>query len=190
MRERQSLGEKITYTRSRSKSNGEELNIAGRVIAIVENQKTGQRRVYETHNIVTNAGDKYYAQRGAAETPTNFTTPIFELSEATTPSPAKTHDRSSIASYISGTQSTMDSGYPKTNDTDADNGGASTDTVTYRVSYAKGDFNSTGIAKIIITSKTPSTNEPILTHADFSAAFAKTSDDTLKIHVNHTANGV
>ena len=143
-------------------------------------------------NIITDAGDLYYAQRGAAETPTN----AFGILELTTgrevaAAPAKGDNRGNYDTLvIAGTQKAFDATYPKTNDGDADNTGAGTDVTTYLVSYTKADFNATGITHGILTNVTPGAAEPIMTGFQFAASFNKTADDTLKVFVNHTANGV
>jgi hypothetical protein len=137
-------------------------------------------------NIVTDAGDVYYAQRGAAESPTNAFG-IHELASAGTP--AKGANRSAFT-MIGSTAKAHAATYPQTDDGDTDNTGAGADVVTYLGSYAKADFNHAAISHGIITNTSPGASEPILTGYAFAAPFAKTADDTLKVFVNHTANGV
>ncbi|HEU4895116.1 MAG TPA: hypothetical protein VFT85_04705, partial [Acidimicrobiia bacterium] len=156
---------------------------------------TGQKRTYVSKNIVTDAGDLYYAQRGSAETPTNFTSGatfdgIMELYNGASSAPAKSNNRSNLTGLVTGSAKAMDSTYPKTNDGDADNTGAGTDIVTYRVSYTTGEANASSIADVIITNPTPGASEPLLMHAEFGSPFTKTSSDTLKVFVNHQMNGV
>lgn len=137
-------------------------------------------------NIVTNAGDLFYAQLMAAEATTNaFTT--HELGTAGTP--AKGADRSAFTP-IASTQKVEAATYPKTNDGDADNTGAGTDIRTSLASYAKGDFTDAAITHGWITNATPGASEPLLTGYAFAAGFGKTANDTLKVFVNHEALGV
>jgi len=142
------------------------------------------------HNIVTNDGDTYYAQRmaaGGGESPTQ-TFNTHELQTAGTP--GKTSNRSNFTAYGSSTK-TNSSGYPKTNDADSDNTGAGVDICTHLADYAKGDtVNSGTISHGIITNPTPGASEVILTGYAFAAGFSKTSNDTLKVFVNHEALGV
>ncbi|MHC4997337.1 MAG: hypothetical protein ACYTGQ_20100 [Planctomycetota bacterium] len=112
---------------------------------------------------------------------------IHELASAGTP--GKAADRSGFT-VIASTQKAHAATYPKTNDGDADNTGAGVDVVTWLASYTKGDFNHGAITHGIITNATPGATEPILTGYAFAASFAKTADDTLKVFVNHTMNGV
>lgn len=136
-------------------------------------------------NIVTNAGDVHYAQRGAAEAPTN----IFGIAElASAGTPGKSANRSNFTP-IGSTQKAHAAGYPKTNDADPDNSGAGTDIVTFLASYAKADFNHAAISHGLITNASPGASEPLLTGYAFAAAFGKTADDTLKVFVNHDFTG-
>lgn len=137
-------------------------------------------------NIVTNDGDLHYAQRMANEAVTNaFGT--HEMCSAGTP--GKASNRSNFT-VIGSTQKVNASGYPKTNDADADNTGAGTDIVTHLASYAKADFSAASITHGIITNATPGASEVLLTGYAFAAAFEKTANDTLKVFVNHEALGV
>jgi hypothetical protein len=136
-------------------------------------------------NIVTDAGDVYYAQRGAAETPTNAFG-IHELASAGTP--GKAAHRGSFT-VIGATQKAHAGGYPTTDDSDADNTGAGADIVSFLASYAKADFNHSAITHGIITNTSPGASEPILTGYAFASAFEKTADDTLKVFVNHDFTG-
>lgn len=164
-----------------------EMEIGGKVIAIVKNQLTKKERVYETHNIVTNAGDDYYAQQGANETPTNNFTQM-ELGSAGTP--GKTATTSSFT-LISSTAKTVKSTYPKTSDADADNTGDGTDVVTWTFEWSAADFNHSAITHGWIVVSGHGAGAPILTGFAFSGgSFAKSSTDTLKVIVNHTFNGV
>ena len=165
----------------------DEVSVGGVVIAILRNEKTGLYRVYKTRNIVTDAGDIYYAQRGAAESPTNaFTTA--ELGTAGTP--AKAADRSDFTP-IASTEKLETATYPKTNDGDADNTGSGVDIVTHQFAYAAGDFNNAAITHGWITNPTPGASEPLLTGFAFTGgSFAKTATDTLKVIVNHEFLGV
>lgn len=145
------------------------------------------RLVIPASNIVTNDGDLHYAQRGAAEAPTNFTTAIMEIATAGTP--GKTAIRSSFTTVVA-SQKAIDGTYPKTNDGDADNTGAGTDIVTWLTSWTKADFNQTGITHGIVTNTAPAAGEVLLTGYVFGASFAKTVNDTLKVFVNHEMLGV
>lgn len=169
------------------------VEVKGLVVVVIE-RADGRVEVHTTRNIVTDAGDTYYAQVSAAETPTNFHNGsafdgVLELGTAGN-APGKTSDRSDVTTKVAGSEEAIDATYPQTNDGDADNSGSGVDVVTYRYTYEKGDLNTSNIDRGIITNPTPGASEPVLTYFTFAAAFDVTSDDTLKVFVNHTMNGV
>jgi len=154
------------------------------------------RLLIPAHNIVTNEGDRYYAQKIAGEAPTNtFNRLYLSTVDWNATHPSKTSTSDNIASMISRTEKAPATGYPKTNDGDADNTGAGVDVVTWLFSYAKADFSDNDIdaGAIAATGVTSwgagAGTDQILTGFDL-ATFAKTANDTLKVFVNHTMNGV
>lgn len=171
------------------------MRVRGTVVAVLTDVRTGAREVHATRNIVTDAGDLYYAQRGAKETPTNFTdgSAVFDgiVELATdTGTPAKGDDRADVSGLVTGSQKAMDSGYPKTNDGDSDNPGAATDVVTYRVTYDENTGLDPAIASVIITNPSPGASEPLLCYALFAAPFSHHDNSSLKIFLNHQISGV
>lgn len=141
-------------------------------------------------NIVTDAGDEYYAQKSAGETPSPSNTfDVHVLASAGTPGKSATYDS---FTPIASTEKAHSATYPKTLDTDTDNTGAGVDIVTYLASYAKTDFSHSAITHGMITNASPtlSPDEPLLTGYAFASSFAKTTDDTLKVFVNHEFLGV
>lgn len=181
-----------------------QVELRGKVVVVLENQETGEKRTYVSKNIVTNAGDLYYAERGALLTtgtpispvPTNFTDTngvpdmVMELYNGASGAPAKGNDRSDLTGLVGSSTKAMDSGYPQVNDSDGDNTGSGTDIITYRVSYTTSEANASNIADVILTNPSPGASEALLMHAEFGATFTKTSNDTLKVFVNHQMNGV
>lgn len=162
------------------------LEIAGSVLAIVTDEKTGRCRVHKTRNIVTDAGDIYYAQQGANETPTNNFTQM-ELGSAGTPGKSAT---TSSFTLIASTAKTVKATYPKTSDADADNTGDGADVVTWTFEWSAADFNHSAITHGWIVVSGHGAGAAILTGFAFAASFAKAATDTLKVIVNHTFNGV
>lgn len=167
-----------------------------KVVVVLEDASTGLRRTHISKNIVTDAGDLFYAQRAVGVLPTNFTDGagvfdgIVELYNGASAAPAKGNNRSNLVGYVSQSAKALTSTYPKINDSDADNTGAGADIVTYAVSYPKADANASNISDVIITNPSPGASEPILMHAEFALPFTKTSNDTLKVFINHTLNGI
>ena len=147
------------------------------------------RYLHPAHNIVTDAGDQWYAQKAAGEAVTNDFN-RHAMASARTAAWAKSGTASQYgnATVISGSSKANDTGYPKTNDTDADNTGDAIDAVTHRVSYLTSEANGTIVAGLIHKSTDVTATGPLLTGYDFTS-FTKTSSDTLKVFVNHTFNG-
>ena len=94
------------------------------------------------------------------------------------------------------TTKTLRSDYPRFNDGDADNTGGANDQVTWSYNWATGDFDTTGANDLkggVIVDRnklaTPASTAKLLCHFNFSSAFEKTGNDTLKVFVNHTFEG-
>ena len=185
----------------------EQIQLRGRGGALLENIHTGKKTWIPFKNIVTDAGDLFYAERGALLTvgspigpvPTNFTDVngvpdmIMELYDNTPANnaPAKANDRGDLLGTIAPSSAkAMDATYPLVNDPDGDNTGSGVDIITYRVSYLTSEANLADITDLILTNPTPGATEPLIMHAEFAASFTKTSSDTLKVFVNHQINGV
>lgn len=150
-------------------------------------------------NIVTNAGDLYYAQRGAASAPSktfNLGMMVAARSFARSTTKAATfRDFKGIATSLSGRQ-LFDSGYPKTNDSDTDNTGRTADAVTYKRTYNTSQANYTiralGICLNGAESNDSAASRVLLSYKTLSVAqqVVKTSSQTLVVYINHTFNGV
>lgn len=160
------------------------------ILSIVEGPRG--KFLYAGHNIVTDAGDQYYAQSALGETPTNAFANLY-LSTVAWGAPGKTSNSSGLASVISGSEKAPTATYPKTNDGDSDNTGAGIDVMSWLYSYTKADFNDPSIeGGAISIASVPawgSGTTPMLT-AFNQTAFEKTSNDTLKQFLNHQQNGV
>lgn len=151
-------------------------------------------------NIVTTFGDKYYAERGAAQTPAitfNKGRMVVARSfQVAVPGKTSTFRQfTGIATSLSGRQS-FDSGYPKTADTDTDNTGRTADAVTYKRTYTTAQANYTikaiGICQHAASSGAAAGVRQLLSAKTLSAAqqVTKTSSQTLTVYINHTFQGV
>lgn len=171
------------------------------VVLVLKDAATG--KVLMRHecepNIVTHVGDTYYAQRGAASTPTYlFNAGMMVVAKSYARAATKIasfRDFTGIATSLSGRQ-LFDSGYPKANDSDTDNTGRTADAVTYKRTYTTAQANYTiralGICRLNATSNAASGSRVLLSYKTLSAAqtITKTSSQTLVAYVNHTFNGV
>lgn len=165
------------------------LQIKGKAFALLEHSN-GEKELFETENLVTAAGDLYYAKRAVAEagiTP-DFATGVMVLS-TTGNAPAKGSVYSDLTGVIATSIQPFDATYPKRNDDDTDNTGRGATIVTYRRSYSTSQANGTGISRVAITVPSPVPASPLLMYAIFGTAFDKDTNTTIKIWVNHTFLG-
>ena len=137
-------------------------------------------------NIVTSDGDQYYAEASVGAALTNAFG-IHEMASGGTP--GKSADRSDFTT-IGSSEKAHTGGYPTNDDSDADNTGAGVTVVSYLATYSKSDFSHAAITHGIITNSGPGASEPLLTGYAFSGSFQKTTNDTLKVFVNHALTGV
>ena len=181
----------ITLSES-NKPIGTQINPDLNICIVKENIETGDKTWYYAKNIVTNAGDLFYAQQSVGEAPTDDFDGASGRMQVRTGvvTPAKTDVYTQFTTPVAGSNKVIDATYPKTNDGDGDNTGAGTDIVTWRTSWTTGDFTANAIIGgcIHVGGASPTT-EALLTHFDITS-FNKTASDTLKIFVNHTFTGV
>lgn len=164
--------------------------VSTKIVAIATNEKTGEQKVYESENIVTDDGDRYYAQRGAGESPDFTPARLILVSGSLTP--AKSDNFSDLENFMfAGSQKPLDSTYQKTNDDDSNNSGAGTDVVTYKFSYPAASGTFTGVTTGAVTVVNPTGTDPVLSHFAFPGApFNKDTNTSLVVFVNHTMEGV
>ena len=163
------------------------IKVAGNVIIVLV-REDGGKEVQTTRNIVTNEGDKFYAQRICGETPTyNFNTIV--LGNGTQPTWSKTSTYGTLNGAISASMKAVASGYPRTNDDDPDNAGAGPNIVTWKFVWSGGDFSAVNVNQAVITVGNPSSNSPILTGFNITPPRNKALNDILKIFVNHVITG-
>jgi hypothetical protein len=165
-----------------------EIRLMGTVLAVLRHAHLDLQLVVPGLNIVTDAGDIYYAQSAAAETPDNdfdhANSGLRLGDDNTTPTKADTD----VTSFLSGSAHALDATYEKTDDDDTNNSGAGANVVTWRYSYTTGEGNVADIIEgAIVDNRTTPT--AALTHFLFAGVFTKTSSDTLTVYVNHEMLG-
>ena len=135
--------------------------ITGRIIAVKENIHTGAKLIMVADNLITSDGDAYYATMACGETPSNDfdnSTAGIKLGIGTTGGGEKDDTDVNTAATATGvrwawggymdlyaTGAPPSTSYPKTNDTEANNSGQSTDVVTWYYYWATSDGTCTGI---------------------------------------------
>lgn len=159
-------------------------------LLVLMNDKTGARRCIWGRNLVTAAGDVYYAQKACGEAPTNTFAKLYlatACSEAGG-NPTKTSNYSHFT-VVAGSEKAATALYPKTNDDDADNSGAGTTIVTWAFAYATGDGPFTAITHSFIAKSGAGTTNPILNGYKWGASWAKDDYTSAKIFANHQILG-
>lgn len=164
----------------------DEMGFTGVIVAVLDGPDG--RRVHKTHNIVTDAGDVFCAQKIAGEAPTNAFANL-ELGSTAAPTTSKASTTSSITK-INNTEKAPSAGYPKTNDNDPDNNEGGTNITTWKYAYGKADFNAPSITEGIIKVAAAATGQPVFCHFAFQTGFEKTANDTLVVFYNLESKGV
>ena len=157
-------------------------------LLVLTNHKTGEVRKIWGRNIVTNAGDVFYAQSACGETPTNAFANLY-LATAGPATPAKADTYASFT-VVAGSSKAKTATYPKTADDDADNTGAGTDIATWKFEYATGDGPFTSITHSFISIASASGTDPILNSYKWATAWSKDASTSAKVFANHEMLGV
>lgn len=160
----------------------------GQNVAVVLHRGRKILDVVLGHNIVTNAGDLYYAQQICSEALTKDFTDMY-LATTGPGTPGKTDLRSAFTDVASSNKA-KSANYPKTSDADADNTGSGTDIVSWLFSYLTSDGNWSAITHAYVTINAPAAAETLLCSIKFAASWNKDSSTSAKVFVNHTQNGV
>lgn len=167
----------------------EKISIIGKVVAVLENKKTGKKKIIHGLNVVTDQGDKYYAQSACGEAPTDDFDGAASGLRLGSDNTAPTKVDDDVNTFLVGSEHALDANYPKTNDDDGDNTGSGLDIVSWRYSYLTTEGNVDAIIEgAVVDDRTTPTGA--LTHFLFAASFNKTSSDTLKVFVNHEFAGI
>lgn len=158
------------------------LELYGRVLAVVTDLGGKVVKVIPGTNLVTNDGDLYYAQRAVEDTPTDdFTAGGLRLGTGTT-TPAKAD--TDVTTFVASSGRGEYTGYPKVNDTHANNSGGGTDIVTWMYQYTAGYFTGTGIIEGAIVDNV-ATPTAALCHFLFAASFNIVATEALSVFINH-----
>lgn len=161
--------------------------VQGDALVILKNERTGEERRIWGHNIVTNEGDKWYAQSACGETPTNDFDSLY-LATAGPATPAKTDDYDDFTRHA-GDEKHVTTLYPKTNDDDGDNTGSGVDIVSWKFEYTTGDGPFVDITHSFISVTGAAATETILNSYKWAAAWSKDGSTSAKIFANHEMLG-
>jgi hypothetical protein len=160
------------------------------VTAVVRNQETGLYRIHRARNIITDSGDLHLAQKAAGEAPTiaGYTPgSLYLFSAFTTPDKTSVYNEGTL---IASTEKTNEATYPKTNDSDTDNTGKATDSITRKYLYSAASFNHAAITDGAITVAGAAGAQALYAVWTFAASINKTAADTLTVYHNTNFLGV
>lgn len=157
-------------------------------LLVLTDESTGRQRHIWGDNIVTTAGNTWYAQLACAQTPTNAFANLY-LATAGPATPAVT-DNYGTFTVVAGSSKAKTAGYPKTPDDDADNTGDGDTVVSWKFEYstADGPF-ATAITHSFIAKASASGTDPILNSYKWAASWTKDSSTSCKVFSNHTILG-
>ena len=162
-----------------------EMKFIPNVVAVLINEKTGRKQFIEGKNLVTDDGDQYYAE-GAVGSPSKAMVGFQLGSDPASADVAK--GDTDVNSYLA--NKATDVTYPQTSDNDTDNTSGGMDVVTWRCSFGAADANVTSIGEVaVVNSIGDGLPTAAICHAVFATPFNKTSDDTLKVIINHEFSG-
>jgi hypothetical protein len=159
-------------------------------LLVLTDERTGEKRHIWGRNIVTNAGDVWYAQSAASEATTNAFANLYlatACSEAGG-TPIKASDYGDFTVHA-GSEKAKTATYPKTADADADNTGAGTDIVSWKFEYAAGDGPFVAITHSFIAKAGAGGVDPILNGYKWGATWAKDAFTSAKVFANHEMLG-
>jgi hypothetical protein len=154
---------------------------------VLHNHSTGEVRRIKGKNIVTDAGDVWYAQKSCTEAATNTFANLY-LATAGPAIPAKADNYGSFT-FHAGSEKAKTATYPKTADADADNTGAGTDVVSWKFEYTTGDGPFVAVTHSFISKAGAGAADPILNSYKWGVAWAKDASTSAKVFCNHTMNG-
>lgn len=165
----------------------EMLGIDADAFVVLMNHKTGEVKIIPGRNLVTDEGDKWYAQSACGETPTQTFANLY-LATAGPVTPAKDDDYSDFT-VAGGSEKAKTATYPKTNDDDSDNTGSGVDIVSWKYEYSTSDGPFTDITHSFISKAAATGTDPILNSYKWAAAWSKDASTSAKIFANHEMLG-
>lgn len=167
------------------------------VILIFRDEATGKTRTVEAKNLVTDAGDEYYAQRAVefvlgAPTADNIFDTLFIGAGPSPAASTKTDDFSDLSPLITGATALVTTTWPKTDDQDILNAGGDVDAISWKFEFTPASFEAPGTPSIEvlgIAAAAATGTDPILNRLVIPAE-TKTFGQSLTVFINHTLNGI
>ena len=158
-------------------------------LLVLTNEKTRETRHIWGRNIVTTAGNTWYAQK-ISQAPTNDFDSLYlatACSEAGG-TPTVTSNYSHFTVHA-GSEKHVTATYPMTPDTDADNTGDGATIVSWAFAYLTTDGPFVAITHSFISITGAGGVNPILNGYKWAAAWGKDASTSAKVFANHTMLG-
>lgn len=159
-------------------------------LLVLTDKTTGRQRHIWGRNIVTDAGDVWYAQLACAQVPTNDFDSCYlatACSEAGG-NPTKTSNYSHFTVHA-GSEKHKAAGYPQSPDADADNTGDGTDKVSWKFEYDTADGPFVAITHSFIAKTGAGGVDPILNGYKWAGSWNKDASTSAKVFANHEMLG-
>lgn len=174
----------------------EQMGIGGKhqhdALLVLENHRTGEKRHIWGKNIVTNAGDVWYAEKACGQEPTDVFANLYlaTANNEADGNPTKTSNYSNFTVHDDPSgEKAVTATYPKTDDDDGDNTGAGADIVSWKFEYTTGDGPFVDITHSFIAKEGAGTTNPILNGYKWAAAWSKDGSTSAKVFANHEMLG-
>ena len=157
--------------------------VQGVVIAELRDADGNLKARCETHNLVTNTGDQYYAGRAVLSTGLPAQVTGMKLGTGST-APAKSGAGAALVTYLTDSHQAIDGGYPT----------AAAGVATFRVTYAAGKATSASpITEVVLVTdalaNATSSAANTISRALLSGIGSKGAGDSLQITWTHTILG-
>jgi len=160
-------------------------------LLVLENHRTGETKHIWGKNLVTDAGDVWYAESACGESPTNTFANLYLATACAEGGgdPLKDSNYGDFTVHDPSGEKAKTATYPKSNDQDGDNTGAGTDIVTWLFEYTTGDGPFVAVTHSFIAKASATGTDPILNGYKWAAAWAKDDATSAKIFANHEMLG-
>ena len=156
-------------------------------VLVLTNKKTHEFRYIPGQNIVTTAGNTFYAESSCGQAPSVVYANLF-LATAGPATPLVGDDYDDFT-VVAGSSKAKSSGYPKCPDLDTDNTGKGATVVTWKFEYSTGDGPFTDITHSFIAAAGAGAGATILNSYKWAASWSKDASTTATIYTNHTMLG-
>jgi hypothetical protein len=145
----------------------------------------GTETLVNGKNLVSYEGDKYYAQKIAAEA-TSFDSASLRLGYDQT---APTKNDSDVLSFVANSNKAIGATYPQRNNTDTGNTLGGENVLTWKIIYDIGDLDAVDIIEAAIVDNGTAPTKALCRFI-FDRKFTITPTDALTVYVNHSLIGV